>query len=52
MFTLLLATPSLSLIGAIGASLIVGIKNSEAKIRIGIYRGNINKDTGVRVFVK
>jgi heme exporter protein B len=28
MFTLLLATPSLSLIGAIGASLIVGIKNS------------------------
>ena len=28
MLTLLLATPSLSLIGAIGASLIVGIKNS------------------------
>lgn len=28
MFTLLLATPSLSLIGAIGASLIVGVKNS------------------------
>ena len=28
MITLLLATPSLSLIGAIGASLIVGIKNS------------------------
>ncbi|MEO1939013.1 heme exporter protein CcmB [Candidatus Thioglobus sp.] len=28
MFTLLLATPSLSLIGTIGASLIVGVKNS------------------------
>jgi heme exporter protein B len=28
MLTLLLATPSLSLIGSIGASLIVGIKNS------------------------
>ncbi len=28
MFTLLLATPSLSLIGAIGASLIIGIKNA------------------------
>lgn len=28
MFTLLLATPSLSLVGAIGTSLIVGIKNS------------------------
>jgi heme exporter protein B len=28
MLTLLLATPSLSLIGAIGASLIVSIKNS------------------------
>ena len=28
MLTLLIATPSLSLIGAIGASLIVGIKNS------------------------